>query len=403
MLDDKKMKELIEEHQLKSISDVNSLLKQFSKKLLENMLENELTDHLGYEKHSVSDKKVTNSRNGHSKKRVKSDFGEIDLKIPRDRQDEFSPLIVKKGERTISGLDEKVLMMYSRGMSERDIADFIEDTYKYRMSPQTISNIISQITEEVTTWQNKPLQQFYVAIFLDAIVYKVKQDGMIRNMAIYSMIGIDLSGNREVIGLWAGRNESSKYWLKLLNELKSRGIEDVLVVCVDGLNGFKEAINTVFPEADVQRCIVHQVRNSLKFVSWKDRKELAGDLKQIYRSTSEESARLELDNFAEKWDGKYEYISKSWKDNWVELMSFFKYPTEIRRIIYTTNSIENFHRSLRKITKSKPVFPTDTALMRLLYLITKNVTKKWTMKIQNWGNIYSQLKILFDDRIGKYL
>lgn len=403
MLDDKKIQELIKEHKLKDMGDVNSLLKQFSKQLLENMLESELTDHLGYAKHNTSNKKDSNSRNGHSKKRVKSDFGEIDLKIPRDRSDDFSPIIVKKGQRTISGLDEKVLMMYSRGMSERDIADFIEETYNYKLSAQTISNIISDVSEEVSTWQNRPLQPFYVALFLDAIVYKVKQDGIIKNMAVYSMIGVDLSGSREVLGLWAGKNESSKYWLKLLNEIKSRGVEDVLVVCVDGLKGFSEAIAAVYPDADVQRCIVHQVRNSLRFVSWKDRKELAGDLKQVYRSNSEESARIELDNFSDKWDDKYEYISKSWRDNWTELMSFFQYPTEIRRIIYTTNSIENFHRSLRKITKSKPVFPNDRSLMRLLYLITNNVTKKWTQKIRNWGMIYSQLRITFDDRIEKYI
>jgi transposase-like protein len=403
MLDNQKIKELIKEHKLKDMGDVNTLLKQFSKKLLENMLESELTDHLGYEKHHVAAKKGNNSRNGHSKKCVNSDFGEIDLKIPRDRSDDFSPIIVKKGQRTISGLDEKVLMMYSRGMSERDISDFIEDTYKYKLSAQTISNIISNISEEVSTWQNRPLQSFYVALFLDAIVYKVKQDGIIKNMAVYSMIGVDLSGRREVLGLWAGNNESSKYWLKLLNEIKSRGVEDVLVVCVDGLKGFSEAIAAVYPDADVQRCIVHQVRNSLRFVSWKDRKELAGDLKLIYRATSEESARIELDNFSEKWDKHYEYISKSWRDNWTELMSFFNYPNEIRRVIYTTNSIENFHRSLRKITKSKPVFPNDKSLMRLLYLITKNVTVKWTQKVQNWGLIYSQLRITFDDRIEKYV
>jgi len=403
MFDDKKIKTLIKEQKLQNMSDVNTLLKQFSKQLIENMLECELTDHLGYEKHDYSEKKTSNSRNGYTSKTVKSDFGEMELKVPRDRIDSFSPIIVKKGSRTISGIDEKVLLMYARGMSERDISEFIEETYNYKISAQTISNIISQITEDVKNWQSRPLPPFYVAVYLDAIVYKVKKDGVIKNIAVYSMLGIDVEGKKDIIGLWAGKNESSKYWLKLLNELKVRGVEDILICCVDGLSGFSEAINAIYPDTDVQRCIVHQIRNSLKFVSYKDRKELAKDLKSIYKAINEETAKIELDNFSEKWDDKYEYISKSWRESWTDLMSYYKYPQEIRKVIYTTNSIENFHRSLRKITKSKPVFPSDISLMRLLYLITQNVTRKWTMKIRNWGQIYSQLRILFEKRINKYI
>ena len=366
------------------------------------MLEGELTDHLGYEKHDYANKTTTNSRNGHSSKKVRSDFGEIGINVPRDRKDNFEPVVVKKGSKSLGGLEEKIILMYSRGMSERDISHFIEETYNYTLSSQSISNTISQISEDVNQWQDRPLNPFYVALFLDAIVYKVKRDGVIKNIAVYSILGIDLEGKKDILGLWAGKNESSKYWLRLLNELKSRGVEDILICCVDGLNGFPEAINTVFPDTDVQQCIVHQIRNSLKFVSYKDRKAIALDLKRVYKAHSVESAEVELDNFSEIWDEKYPYISKSWRDHWTELMSYYKYPNEIRKVIYTTNSIESFHRSLRKITKSKPVFPSDNSLMKLLYLITNNVTKKWTMPIRNWGMIYSQQSIMFEERLAKF-
>ena len=402
MLSDDKIKRLIAEKKLNTIDDVNKLLRGFSKQLLETMLEGELTDHLGYEKHDYANKTTTNSRNGHSSKKVRSDFGEIGINVPRDRKDNFEPVVVKKGSKSLGGLEEKIILMYSRGMSERDISHFIEETYNYTLSAQSISNTISQISEDVNQWQNRPLNPFYVALFLDAIVYKVKRDGVIKNIAVYSILGIDLEGKKDILGLWAGKNESSKYWLRLLNELKSRGVEDILICCVDGLNGFPEAINTVFPDTDVQQCIVHQIRNSLKFVSYKDRKAIALDLKRVYKAHSVESAEVELDNFSEIWDEKYPYISKSWRDHWTELMSYYKYPNEIRKVIYTTNSIESFHRSLRKITKSKPVFPSDNSLMKLLYLITNNVTKKWTMPIRNWGMIYSQLSIMFEERLAKF-
>lgn len=402
MLSDDKIKRLIAEKKLNTIDDVNKLLRGFSKQLLETMLEGELTDHLGYEKHDYANKTTTNSRNGHSSKKVRSDFGEIGINVPRDRKDNFEPVVVKKGSKSLGGLEEKIILMYSRGMSERDISHFIEETYNYTLSAQSISNTISQISEDVNQWQNRPLNPFYVALFLYAIVYKVKRDGVIKNIAVYSILGIDLEGKKDILGLWAGKNESSKYWLRLLNELKSRGVEDILICCVDGLNGFPEAINTVFPDTDVQQCIVHQIRNSLKFVSYKDRKAIALDLKRVYKAHSVESAEVELDNFSEIWDEKYPYISKSWRDHWTELMSYYKYPNEIRKVIYTTNSIESFHRSLRKITKSKPVFPSDNSLMKLLYLITNNVTKKWTMPIRNWGMIYSQLSIMFEERLAKF-
>jgi len=399
MLDDKKIKQLIKENKLKNLDDVNSLLKGFSKRLVETMLESELTDHLGYEKHAATGKKTDNSRNGHSPKQLNSEFGQIGIEVPRDRKALFSPIIVPKGSRNLGSIEEKVLMMYSRGMSERDIADYFTEIYNYKLSAQSVSNLISRITEDVTNWQNRPLQPIYAIVFLDAIVYKIKRDSIIKNVAVYSMMGIDMSGNKHIIGLWVGESESSKYWLRLLNELKTRGVKDILICCVDGLKGFSEAINTVYPSTDVQRCIVHQVRNSLKFVPYKYKKEIARDLKAIYQSVSAEMAQVEFENFAEKWDHKYPYISKSWRTNWTELMTFYKYPAEIRKMIYTTNAIESYHRSLRKITKSKPIFPSDKSLMKLLYLVTSNLVDKWTMPMKKWGQIYSQLQILFEERI----
>ena len=399
MLNDKKIKQLIKDNKLKNLDDVNSLLKSFSKKLVETMLKSELTDHLGYEKHVITGKKTENSRNGHSFKQLNSEFGKIGIEVPRDRQASFSPIIVPKGSRNLGSIEENVLMMYSRGMSERDIAEYFTDIYNYKLSAQSVSNLISRITEEVTNWQNRPLQSIYAVVFLDAIVYKIKRDGIIKNVAVYSMMGVDMSGNKDIIGLWVGESESSKYWLRLLNELKTRGVKDILICCVDGLKGFTEAIKAVYPFTDVQRCIVHQVRNSLKFVPYKYKKEVACDLKAIYQSVSEETARAEFENFAEKWDYKYPYISKSWRANWSELMTYFTYPVEIRKMIYTTNAIENYHRSLRRITKSKPIFPSDNSLMKLLYLITNNLVAKWTMPMKNWGQIFSQLQIIFEDRI----
>lgn len=401
MKDQKKIQELIKEQNFKSFADVKKYLKEFTKEIIETMLHEEMTDHLGYEKHDYNNKKTDNTRNGYSNKTIKSDYGEIPLKIPRDRKAEFDPVVVARGQRILEGMEDKIIRMYSHGMSERDIASFIEDTYGASFSPQSISNVISKVTALVNQWLNRPLKKVYAIVFLDATFYNVRVEGVVKNVSIYSIIGIDLEGKKDVLGLWMSETESSKYWMRLLNDLKTRGVEDILICCVDNLRGFSEAIKAIFPEADIQKCIVHQVRNSLRFVSYKHRKELANDMKAIYKSTDEKQARIALDCLTERWDNTYPYISKSWQDNWSELITFFKYPAEIRTVIYTTNAIENYHRSLRKVTKAKTIFPNEDALMRILYLATENATKRWTSSIKNWGMIYSQLRIIFDKRIDK--
>jgi transposase-like protein len=296
-------------------------------------------------------------------------------------------------------MEEKIIRMYSHGMSERDIVSFIEDTYGASFSPQSISNIIAKVTEKVRLWLNRPLERKYAIVFLDATFYNVRVDGVVKNISIYSMIGIDLSGKKDVIGLWMSETESAKYWMRLLNDLKTRGVEDIFIFSVDNLKGFSEAIKAIYPKADIQKCIVHQVRNSLRYVSYKHRKDLANDIKAIYKAIDEKQAKIALGALSEHWDEVYPYISKSWEDNWAELITFFKYPKEIRTVIYTTNAIENYHRSLRKVTKSKTIFPNEDALMRILFLATENATRKWTSTIRNWGMIYSQLRIIFDNRM----
>jgi len=399
MLSNEVLEKIIREREVKDMSDVNSIIKEFASQLLETMLEAELTSQIGFQKNSMDTKDTSNRRNGYSFKNLKTDLGDLKLKQPRDRDGEFDPIIVKKHQRTLEGMEEKIIQMYAHGMSERDIADFLENIYGTVFSVQALSNIISKVTELYRNWMNRPLKPIYAIIFLDAIHFNVKKDGTIKKMAVYSIMGIDLGGNKDILGLWIAETESAKYWLKVLNDLKTRNVRDILICCVDGLTGFKQAINTVFKETDVQRCIVHQVRNSLKFVSYKNKKAVAASLKEIYKAADENQAELALDAFEDKWKDSYPYIAKSWRENWIELTSFFKYPKEIRKVIYTTNPIENYHRSLRKITKPKGLFPNEDSLLKLLYLITIKLTKKWTMKIRNWGLIYSQLDILFEDRI----
>jgi len=330
---------------------------------------------------------------------VRSDYGEISLDVPRDRTGEFEPIIVKKNQRDVSGIDDQVISMYAKGMTIRDIQEHLNNLYGIEVSPTLISQITEKIMPIIKEWQQRPLQEVYVHLILDAIHYKVRQDGRIMNKAVYIILGIDLDGKKEVIGMWVGENESSKFWLKVLTDIQQRGVRDILIASIDGLNGFSEAIQAVYPETKIQRCIVHMIRNSTKYLSWKDRKSFVNDLKPIYKAINEEAALMALEALEARWGDKYYIAVKPWRDNWSELATMFEYPAEIRRMIYTTNAIESFNRQLRKVTKSKSTFPTDDSLLKMLYLAMIDITKKWTMSIKEWGKIINQLAIHFEGRI----
>jgi len=370
---------------------------------LEGMLEAKMDTHLGYQKHEDAKKETTNRRNGHSTKNVRSDYGQIDLEIPRERDGDFDPVVVKKGQRNVTGIEDQVIALYAKGVSTRDIQAHLEQLYGIEVSATLISNITNKLMPTIKEWQNRPLMRTYAMVFLDAIHYKVKQDGMIVNKAAYMVIGIDMDGRKDVLGMWIGENETSKFWLVVLNELKNRGVEDILIVCVDNLKGFSEAIAACYPHAEIQKCIVHQIRNSVRYVNYKDLRKVTSDLKPIYQAPTEEAGLEALNEFENIWGGKYPLIVNSWRNNWAELATFFKYPPQIRKIIYTTNIIESYHRQLRKVTKGKAIFPSDDALMKMLYLVTQDVMKKWTGRVHNWGQILLQLSIYFPDQVTNYL
>ena len=403
LLTDEQIKQLIKEKNLKTVSDVHNALKEMFGETIQRMLEAELENELGYSKYNYKDKKTSNCRNGYSKKDVQTDMGEVQLQVPRDRKGEFEPVVVKKHQNDVSSIEDQVLSMYAKGMSVRDIQTHLSDIYGVEASPALISNITDKIMPVIRDWQSRPLQEVYAVLFLDAIHYKVRQEGQIVNKAAYMIIGIDLDGQKDVLGMWIGESESAKFWLNILNELKNRGVKDILITSVDNLSGFSEAISACFPKTQIQKCIVHQIRNSTRYVSYQDLKKFTTDLKPIYKAISEEKALEELDRFEEKWGKKYPLAIKSWRSNWTELATFFRYPAEIRKIIYTTNIIESYHRQLRKVTKPKSVFPTDDSLLKILYLITVDITKKWTGRIQNWGLILAQFSIYFEDRLAGYI
>lgn len=403
ILTKEQIRQLIKEKNMKTAQDVQETLKEMFAETLQEMLEAELEEELGYSKYDYKNKKTSNSRNGHSKKKVHSDYGSFELNIPRDRQGDFNPQVVKKNEHDISSIEDQILSMYARGMSVRDIQNHLQSIYGLDASPTLISKITDKILPLITEWQNRPLEAIYAIMFMDAAVFKVRENGHIVNKAAYVAIGINLDGRKDVLGIWIGENESSKYWLNILNELRNRGIKDILIASVDGLTGFTEAINAAFPRTEVQRCIIHQIRNSTKYVSYKDLKSFTADLKLVYQAVNEEAALTQLDMFEEKWGDKYPLAINSWRKNWTELATFFKYPEEIRRIIYTTNAIESYNRQLRKVTKAKSIFPTDDSLMKMLYLATIDITKKWTTRIRNWSVILAQFAIYFNERISDYI
>jgi transposase-like protein len=369
--------------------------------VLTTVLEGEMDVHLGYSKHDNGEKPTDNRRNGHSKKEVKSRSGAIDLDIPRDRRSDFEPRIVPKYSKSIALIEEQVISLYAKGMTVRDIQDHLIHVYNYEFSIEAISHITNVVMEKAREWQNRPLDTVYPIVFIDGIIFKVRWDGEVKNISVYGMIGINESGEKNCLGLWLFETESSKQWLSVFNEIKARGVKDVLIFCVDGLTGIENTITSAFPDAEVQGCIVHQIRNSLKYVSYKDYKEVVKDLKGIYKAVSEKEALAELDVFEEKWSKKYPQIAKSWKANWLKLSTFFKYPAEVRRLIYTTNPIESFNRALRKVTKNRCSFPNSDSLFKMLYLAMNDATRKWTGQIRNWPAINAQLSVFFEDRLTK--
>ena len=395
-----KIRELLQESNISSMEDIHELFKETIAEFMENGLDAELDEELGYSRYDYKNKDTDNSRNGHSSKTLKTSFGEVDIDIPRDRKGEFDPVILKKNQTSISqDIEEKILSMYAKGMTTSDIETHIRDIYGLQISDTTISRITDKILPIAKEWQQRPLEPIYAVVFLDAIHYHVRSEGQIVKKAVYIAIGVNLDGKKDVLGMWVGENESAKYWASVLNGLRNRGVEDIFIACTDNLTGFDAAIEAVFPQTEIQNCIIHQLRNSSKYVSYKDIKALMADLKAVYAAVDEGSALDALDIFAETWDKKYPKISKSWRENWANLSTYFKYPVEVRRLIYTTNTIEGFNRQLRKVTKSKAVFPTDDSLLKMLYLAMIDITKKWTGRRQDWGTIHAQLSIYFNDRM----
>jgi putative transposase len=375
------------------------LLKQLTKQLLERAMRAEMTEHLGYEKNASVKKTTKNSRNGSYSKRVKGEFGNLDIAVPRDRDSSFEPIILPKGQSRFTGFDDKIIALYTRGMTTRDIQSHLEEMYGVEVSPTLVSQVTQAIQEEVTLWQNRPLDEIYPIVYLDAIRIKVRQDGRVINKAVYLAVGVNLEGIKEILGSWTAENEGAKFWLQVASELKNRGVKDIFIACVDGLKGFPEAIETIFPDTQVQLCLVHMVRHSLNYVSWKQRKEVAADLKAIYQAPTLDEAKLHLNEFEEKWNVSHPAISKSWRRNWERITPQFSYPPEIRKAIYTTNAIESINMSLRKVTKNRGSFPNDESMFRLLYMALKNISKKWTMPIRNWKSALNQFSIIFENRM----
>jgi putative transposase len=377
----------------------NGLLKQLTKALLERAMQAEMTGHLGYEKHDRSGNNTGNSRNGKSSKTLKGEFGRLPIEVPRDRNSTFEPKIIPKGQTRWTGFDEKILSMYARGMTTREIQGHLEEMYQVEVSPALISSVTEAVIEEVKGWQSRQLDSMYAVVYLDALRLKVRESGHVQNKAVYLAIGIDMEGKKEVLGMWIAQTEGSKFWLQIVTELKNRGVNDILIACVDGLKGLPEAIEAVFPKTQVQLCIVHMVRYSLNYVGWKQRKEVAADLKRIYQSATEQEAEMALEEFGKKWDSKYPTISQSWRRNWARVIPFFAHPPEIRKVIYTTNSIESLNMSLRKITKNRASFPNDEAALKLLYLALKKISKKWTLPIRDWKGALNQFAIVYEGRM----
>ena len=391
------IQQLLQEYDIETAEDIQDALKDLLGGTIKEMMEAEMDDHLGYQKSERSDS--DDYRNGYKSKRVNSSYGSMDIDVPQDRKSTFEPQIVKKRQKDISDIDQKIISMYAKGMTTRQISETIEDIYGFETSEGFISDVTDKILPQIEDWQNRPLDEVYPILYIDAIHYSVRDNGVIRKLAAYVILGINTEGKKEVLSITVGDNESSKYWLSVLNELKNRGVKDILIICADGLSGIKEAIAAAFPKTEYQRCIVHQVRNTLKYVPDKDRKAFASDLKTIYHASDEEKARLALDRVTEKWTAKYPNSMKHWYDNWDAITPIFKFSPDVRKVIYTTNAIESLNSTYRKLNRQRSVFPSDTALLKALYLATFEATKKWTMSIRNWGHVYGELSIMYEGRL----
>lgn len=391
------IQQLLQEYDIETAEDIQDALKDLLGGTIKEMMEAEMDDHLGYQKSERSDS--DDYRNGYKSKRVNSSYGSMDIDVPQNRKSTFEPQVVKKRQKDISDIDQKIISMYAKGMTTRQISETIEDIYGFETSEGFISDVTDKILPQIEDWQNRPLDEVYPILYIDAIHYSVRDNGVIRKLAAYVILGINTEGKKEVLSITVGDNESSKYWLSVLNELKNRGVKDILIICADGLSGIKEAIAAAFPKTEYQRCIVHQVRNTLKYVPDKDRKAFAADLKTIYHASDEEKARLALDRVTEKWTTKYPNSMKRWYDNWDAITPIFKFSPDVRKVIYTTNAIESLNSTYRKLNRQRSVFPSDTALLKALYLATFEATKRWTMSIRNWGQVYGELSIMYDGRL----
>ncbi|NLO49179.1 MAG: IS256 family transposase [Clostridiales bacterium] len=382
-----------------NLEDVQALLKSLFKGTIERMLEAEMDEHLGYEKHSVLGNNSGNNRNGYGKKVLKTELGETEIEVPRDRNGEFSPRVIEKRQTRSDDLENRILAMYAKGMSNRDIEDHLRDIYGVEASASLISRITDKILPAVQEWQSRPLDAVYPIVFLDGIVFKVRKDNRVINKCVYSVLGINMDGHKEILGIWISENESASFWTTVCNELKNRGVQDILIACRDNLSGFSTAIETVFPKTEQQLCVIHQIRTSTKYVPYKDIKAVMADLKKVYGAPTMDDAEFRLEEFREKWGKKYPQILKSWDANWIELSTYFKYPQEVRTLIYTTNAVEGFHRMLRKYTKTKTIYPTDDAVRKSVYLSIMEISKKWSMPIRDWGIIIGQLLVFFEGRL----
>ena len=390
---------LLEGRSPEEIMGGGGLLDALTKRVMERVLEGELTDHLGYEKHAREGHNGGNSRNGRTRKRVKTDTSEFEIEVPRDRDSTFAPKFVRKGQRRLPGFDEKVIALYARGMTTREIQGHLKELYKVEVSPSLISSVTDAVMDDVKAWQGRPLDRVYPIVYLDAIHVKVRSRGHVQTHAVYLALALTLEGNKELLGLWVGEAEGAKFWLSVLTELRNRGVNDILIAAIDGLKGFPEAIESVFPKTQVQLCIVHLVRGSLRFVAWKERKAVARDLRAIYRAPSLEAAETALETFSERWDERFPVISRKWRANWVNLTPFFDYPPEIRKVMYTTNAIEALNAQLTKVTRKRGAFPTPEAVRKVLYLAIDRASQRWTRPVQDWTGALNHLSIVFEGRV----